>query len=96
MKPSQRIFIGVIATIDPHIETAEEVRDRVPEAAKYIPIEQLGMTDDCGYSPFCDGVSTTRDKAFAKIKGEFEMTFGIESGRTERRVCRKNGAPKWS
>jgi 5-methyltetrahydropteroyltriglutamate--homocysteine methyltransferase len=74
MKPNQRIFVGVIATIDPHIETAEEVRDRVLEAAKYIPIEQLGTTDDCGYSPFCDDVSTTRDKAFAKIKARIDGT----------------------
>ena len=34
----------------PQIETAEEVRDRILEAAEYIPIEQLGTTDDCGFS----------------------------------------------
>jgi 5-methyltetrahydropteroyltriglutamate--homocysteine methyltransferase len=74
MKPDQRIFVGVIATIDPQVETPEEVRDRVLEAAKYIPLEQLGATDDCGYSPFCDDVSTTRDTAFAKIKARVEGT----------------------
>src|SRR6266850_2792156 len=41
LKPRQRIFVGVIAPIDPRIETAEEVRDRVLEASEYIPIEQL-------------------------------------------------------
>ena len=46
----------------------QEVRDRVLEAAKYIPVEQLGTTDDCGFSPFCDDTSTTRDTAFAKIR----------------------------
>ncbi|HUP95838.1 MAG TPA: 5-methyltetrahydropteroyltriglutamate--homocysteine methyltransferase [Burkholderiales bacterium] len=68
MKPDQRIFVGVIATIDPHIETPEEVRDRILEAAEYIPLEQLGTTDDCGYSPFSDDTSTTRETAFAKIR----------------------------
>ena len=68
MKPQQRVFVGVIAPIDPHIETPAEVRDRVLEAAQYIPIEQLGTTDDCGFSPFCDDTSTTRDTAFAKIR----------------------------
>src|SRR3979490_1395115 len=67
-KPAQRVFVGVIAPIDPHIETPEEVRDRVLEAPEYIPVEQLGTTDDCGFSPFCDDTSTTRDTAFAKIK----------------------------
>ena len=42
MKPDQRIFVGVVAPIDPRIETPEEVRDRILEAAEYIPIEQLG------------------------------------------------------
>ena len=62
------VFVGVVAPIDPHIESPEEVRDRVLEAAEYIPIEQLGTTDDCGFAPFSDDVSTTRDTAFAKIK----------------------------
>jgi 5-methyltetrahydropteroyltriglutamate--homocysteine methyltransferase len=68
MKPDQRIFIGVVATIDPRIETPEEVRDRILEAAQYIPIERLGTTDDCGFSPFSDDTSTSRDTAFAKIR----------------------------
>ena len=68
MKSDQRVFVGVIATIDPHIETPEEVRDRVLEAAEYIPLEQLGTTDDCGYSPFSDDTSTSREAAFAKIR----------------------------
>ena len=68
MKPDQRVFIGVVAAIDPRIETPEEVRDRILEAAKYIPIEQLGTTDDCGFSPFSDDTSTSRDTAFAKIR----------------------------
>ena len=68
LKPDRRILVGVIAPIDPHIETPEEVRDRVLEASEYIPIEQLGTTDDCGFSPFSDDTSTSRDTAFAKIQ----------------------------
>jgi 5-methyltetrahydropteroyltriglutamate--homocysteine methyltransferase len=68
LKADQRAFVGVIAPIDPRIETPEEVRDRVLEAARYIPVEQLGTTDDCGFSPFSDDTSTSRDTAFAKIR----------------------------
>ena len=67
-KPHQRVFVGVIAPIDPHIETPEEVRDRVLEAAEYIPLKNLGTTDDCGFAPFSDDTSTSRDTAFAKIR----------------------------
>ena len=74
MKADQRIFVGVIAPIDARVETAELVRDRVLEAAEYIPLEQLGTTDDCGFAPFCDDTSTTRDTAFAKIRARVEGT----------------------
>jgi len=74
MKPDQHIFVGVVSTIDPRIDTAEEVRDRVLEAAKYIPIGQLGTTDDCGFAPFSDDVSTSRDTAFAKIEARVRGT----------------------
>jgi 5-methyltetrahydropteroyltriglutamate--homocysteine methyltransferase len=74
LKPAQRIFVGVIAPSDPHIETPVEVRDRVLEAAEYIPIEQLGTTDDCGFSPFMDNTSTSRDTAFAKIQARVRGT----------------------
>lgn len=68
LRPEHRIFVGVIAPIDSRIETPEEVCDRVLEAAEYIPIAQLGTTDDCGFSPFYDDTSTTRETAFAKIR----------------------------
>jgi methionine synthase II (cobalamin-independent) len=41
LKPGQRIFIGVVSPIDPRGENAEEIRDRILEAARYIPVEQL-------------------------------------------------------
>jgi 5-methyltetrahydropteroyltriglutamate--homocysteine methyltransferase len=68
LKPDQRVFVGVINPIDPRIEPPEEVRDRIFEAAEYIPVEQLGTCDDCGFSPFCDDTTTTRDTAFDKIR----------------------------
>jgi 5-methyltetrahydropteroyltriglutamate--homocysteine methyltransferase len=68
IKPGHRVFVGVISPIDSRVETAEQVRDRVLEAAQYIPVAQLGTTDDCGFSPFSDDTSTTRDTAFAKIR----------------------------
>jgi methionine synthase II (cobalamin-independent) len=68
LKAGPRVFAGVIDPINPRIETPEEVCDRVLEAAKYIPRDQLGTTDDCGFSPFGDDLSTSRDTAFEKIR----------------------------
>lgn len=74
LKPGQVAFVGVVSPIDPRIDTPEEVRDRVLEAAEYIPLGQLGTTDDCGFAPFCDDTSTTRETAFAKIKARVAGT----------------------
>ena len=70
----RRIFVGVIDPIDPSIETAEQVRDRVLEAAQFIDPGHLGTTDDCGFSPFGDDTSTSRDTAFAKIRARVAGT----------------------
>lgn len=74
MKPEHRVFVGVVSPIDPRVETPEEVRDRVLEAADAIGVDRLGTTDDCGFSPFCDDTSTTREKAFEKIRARVRGT----------------------
>lgn len=74
MRPGQRVFLGVIDVLSPRIETPEEIRDLILEAVEYIPVSQLGTTDDCGFSPFADDISTSRDVAFEKIRARVEGT----------------------
>jgi methionine synthase II (cobalamin-independent) len=74
LQPNQMLFVGVVDPIRPSVETPEEVRLRVLEAAEFIPLESLGTTDDCGFSPFADDTSTSRETAFAKIKSRVEGT----------------------
>jgi len=77
----QVCFIGVINPQNPRIETPEEVRDDLLLAAKYIPVERLGSTDDCGFSPFSIDVKPkhgspdfARDVAFQKIESRIKGT----------------------
>ena len=72
--PEHLVFIGVIDPISPAIETLVEVRDRVLQAASFLPLEQLGTTDDCGFAPFADDTSTAREVAFQKIRARVEGT----------------------
>jgi 5-methyltetrahydropteroyltriglutamate--homocysteine methyltransferase len=71
-KDGRRVFVGVTDPISPRVETAVEVKDRILEAARYIDPSRLGSTDDCGFSPFGDDTSTSRDTAFAKIRARVE------------------------
>jgi 5-methyltetrahydropteroyltriglutamate--homocysteine methyltransferase len=72
--PQATVFIGVTDPINPRIESPEDIRDQIVEAAKFIPLEQLGTTDDCGFSPFGDDTSTSRDIAFEKVSARIAGT----------------------
>ncbi|MEZ5262400.1 MAG: hypothetical protein R2755_11635 [Acidimicrobiales bacterium] len=74
LRPHQRVFVGVTDPIDPTVETVEVVRDCALQAARHIPVGQLGTTDDCGFAPFADDVSTSRDIGFAKIAARIAGT----------------------
>ena len=77
----QMAYIGVTNPGNPRVETAQEVCDQLVAAAKYIPKDQLGSTDDCGFSPFSIDVKPNhgspdfaRDVAFQKITARIQGT----------------------
>lgn len=74
IQPGQTVFAGVVDPIDRAVETPEQVCDRVLAAARYLPVAQLGTTDDCGFSPFADDTSTSRDIAFRKVRARVAGT----------------------
>lgn len=78
LRPHQRVFVGVVDPINPEVESEQQVRDRVLEAAEFIPLHQLGTTDDCGFAPFLDDTSTAREVAFAKIAVRVKGTAQAE------------------
>ena len=77
----QMAYIGVINPGNPRVESAQEVCDQLVAAAKFIPKDQLGSTDDCGFSPFSIDVKPNhgspdyaRDVAFQKITARVQGT----------------------
>lgn len=77
----QMAYIGVTNPLNPRVESPEEVRDQLITAANHIPKEQLGSTDDCGFSPFSIDVKPNhgspefaRDVAFQKIANRVQGT----------------------
>ncbi len=79
--PGPRVLLGVTNPTNPRLETAEQVRDQLVKAARFIPAEQLGSTDDCGFSPYLidekprhGSPDFARDVAFAKIAARVRGT----------------------
>jgi methionine synthase II (cobalamin-independent) len=80
-RDDQVCFIGVVNPLTPEVETPEQVRDDLLAAAKHIPVERLGATDDCGFSPFSRDVKPkhgspdfARDVAMQKIEARLAGT----------------------
>lgn len=78
---SPRVLLGVTNPTNPKLETAEQVRDQLVKAARFIPPELLGSTDDCGFSPYLidekprhGSPDFARDVAFAKIAARVRGT----------------------
>ncbi len=75
----QVCFMGVVNPLSPEVETPEQIRDRLVLAARHIPVERLGATDDCGFSPFSRDLKPAhgspdfaRDIAMRKIAARVE------------------------
>ena len=80
-RSAPRVLLGVTNPTSPKLETAEEIRDRLVQAARFIPAELLGSTDDCGFSPYLidekprhGSPDFARDVAFAKIAARVRGT----------------------
>ena len=78
---TQMAYIGVINPQNPRVESADEVAAALVRAADFIPREQLGSTDDCGFSPFSidekpnhGSPDFARDVAFQKIRNRVDGT----------------------
>ncbi|WP_258566640.1 hypothetical protein [Leucobacter luti] len=75
------MLLGVTNPTNPKLETAEGIRDQLVRAARFIPAELLGSTDDCGFSPYLidekprhGSPDFARDVAFAKIAARVRGT----------------------
>jgi methionine synthase II (cobalamin-independent) len=78
---AQTAYIGVVNPQNPRVESPQEVAEALIRAANHIPKEQLGSTDDCGFSPFSidekpnhGSPDYAREVAFQKIHNRVEGT----------------------
>ena len=49
LRKARMAFLGLVSTKKPAIESIQELQRRVDEAARYVPLEQLGLTPQCGF-----------------------------------------------
>lgn len=61
-------MLGLVSTKRPALESKDELKRRVEEASKYVPLEQLCLSPQCGFSSTVEGNLITLDDEIAKLK----------------------------
>jgi len=63
----KKIVLGLVTTKTGEMETADEVKRRIEEAARYVPLEQLALSPQCGFSSTVLGNNLTVEAEIAKL-----------------------------
>ena len=64
----KRVVLGLITTKRAALESKDELKRRIDEAAKYVPLEQLCLSPQCGFSSTVDGNALTIEEEKAKLR----------------------------
>ena len=62
------VVLGLITSKKPALEDSDDIKRRIEEASKYVDIEQLCLSPQCGFSSVLPGNSLTRDEQIAKLR----------------------------
>lgn len=64
----KEVVLGIITSKKPELEDKEELKQRIKEAAKYVDLENLALSTQCGFASTEEGNKLTEEDQEAKIK----------------------------
>ena len=64
----KKVVLGLVTTKRPALEMKDELKRRIDEAAQYVPLEQLCLSPQCGFSSTVDGNALTIEEQKAKLR----------------------------
>jgi 5-methyltetrahydropteroyltriglutamate--homocysteine methyltransferase len=62
------VVLGLVTTKEPELEDEEQLKRRIDEASRYIPLERLGLSPQCGFASTMPGNLVTSDDQRAKLE----------------------------
>ena len=65
--PDKFVVLGLVTTKRGLLETADDLKRRIDAAARHVPIEQLCLSPQCGFSSTVEGNELTEDEQWAKL-----------------------------
>lgn len=67
LAPGKKVVLGLVTTKNPNLEDKQTVITRIKEASKYVPLENLHLSPQCGFASCEIGNKLTEDEQWAKI-----------------------------
>jgi len=64
---SKMVVLGIISSKEPALESVDDLRRRIDEAAQYVPLENLAITPQCGFASTYLGNLLTWDEQQRKL-----------------------------
>ena len=61
-------MLGLVTSKRAALESKDDLKRRIDEAAKYVPLDQLCLSPQCGFSSTVDGNALTQAEQFAKLR----------------------------
>ncbi len=74
------VVLGLVTTKRPELESKDELKRRVDEAAKFVPLDQICLSGQCGFSSTVEGNALTYDEQQAKLRLIVETARDIWGG----------------
>ena len=68
VSPDKKVVLGLITTKSPKLEDKNEIINRINEAAKYVPLDRLYLSPQCGFASCEVGNKLTEEEQWAKLK----------------------------
>jgi 5-methyltetrahydropteroyltriglutamate--homocysteine methyltransferase len=65
--PGKRVVLGLVTTKRPELEHKDDLKRRIDEASRFVPVDQLALSGQCGFSSTVEGNALTRDEQIAKL-----------------------------
>lgn len=62
------VVLGLVSTKTPRLETADDLKQRIDEATRYLPLEQLALSPQCGFASDVVGNPLTADDQWRKLE----------------------------
>jgi len=67
MPKGKRVVLGLMSSKRPEVETKEELKQRIDEAAQFVPLDQCALSHQCGFSSTAHGNELTEDDQWNKL-----------------------------